>query len=160
MIKRKLLVVALVTNAIFSGNVFAADEYNVGPGLTLEGKPLALHGADPVAFIDLNNRLVGSPKYTGTYNGVAYYFASKENLDTFMKAPDKYTPEFGGFCAFGASVGKKFDGNPRFAAVEDGKLYVFINETVLKEFYKDKQGTIAKANKNWREIRSIAAEKL
>ena len=118
----------------FSGPVSAADEYNVVPGLTAAGAPLALHGVDPVAFIDIGNRTSGTAEYTAVHDGVAYYFSSAANLKAFEKNPSSYEPQFGGFCTFGASVGKKFDGSPRYADVRDGKLYVFLNEEILKAY--------------------------
>lgn len=142
------------------GNALAADEHNVVPGLTYAGKPLALHGYDPVSFINLENRIEGSSAHIATHDGVAYYFDSAENKAAFEKAPAKYAPQFGGFCAFGVSVAKKFDGDPRYAAIENGKLYVFLNEAVFKEFQKDKAGTIAKAEANWSKIQHTAAASL
>lgn len=154
------LSVLVISGALFTNHALAKDEHNTVPGLTYAGAPLGLHGVDPVAFININSRIDGSDKFTGVHAGVAYYFANQANLDAFNKAPSKYTPEYGGFCAFGASVGKKFDGDPRFAAIHNGKLYVFLNETVLKEFQKDPEGTITKANQNWKKIQHTAATRL
>ncbi len=58
------------------------------------------------------------------------------------------------------SVGKKFDGNPRWADVRDGKLYVFLSEAIFNAYLKDPEGTIAKAEGQWRNIRSTAATEL
>lgn len=138
----------------------AADEYNVSNGMTAAGAPLGLHGVDPVAFISLGNRIEGTAKFTAVHDGVAYYFVSQENLDAFQAHPGRFTPQNGGYCTFGVSVGKKFDGDPRFAAVRDGKLYVFLSEEIFKAFQRDEAGTIAKAEANWRQIRSTAAAEL
>ncbi|MDX1709666.1 MAG: YHS domain-containing (seleno)protein [Rhodovibrionaceae bacterium] len=131
---------------------WAADEHNTVPGLTAVGAPLGLHGVDPVAFIDLGNRIEGTAEFTAVHDGVAYYFATEDNLDAFEDEPEKYVPENGGFCTYGVSVGKKFDGDPRYAAVDNGKLYVFLNEEVFRLFQEDRAGTIAKAEENWKEI--------
>ncbi len=139
---------------------FAVDEYNTATGLTAAGAPLAFHGVDPVAFIDIQNRLTGSARYTVVHDGVAYYFSSQENADKFGKNPARYQPQNGGFCTFGVSVGKKFDGNPQYADIVDGKLYVFLNEDIYKEYLKDRKGTISKAEKNWKKIHHTAAAKL
>ena len=160
----KLLKIALGTMALASGisitPVYAIDEYNTVPGLTAVGAPLGLHGVDPVAFIQLDNRIEGAAQHTAMHDGVAYYFASEANLNTFKKTPAKYVPQNGGFCTYGVSVGKKFDGNPRYAAVVDEKLYVFLNEDILKAYQKDPKGTISKAKKNWEEIEHKAAKSL
>lgn len=138
----------------------AVEENNVSNGLTAAGAPLGLHGVDPVAFVTLGNRIEGSAKFTAVHDNVAYYFASQENLDAFNAAPGRFAPQNGGYCTFGVSVGKKFDGDPKYAAVQNGKLYVFLNEDILKAFQKDPAGTIAKAEANWKRIRSTAAADL
>ena len=61
---------------------------------------------------------------------------------------------------FGVSVNKKFDGDPNFAAVVDGKLYVFLSEEIYQAFRKDQAGTIAKAAANWKAIEHTAARDL
>lgn len=110
-----------------------------------------------MAFIDIGNRKAGSAEFTALHEGVAYYFFSDANLQKLKQAADRYLPQFGGFCAYGASVGKKFDGDPRFAAVENGELYVFVSEAVFNALQQDRAGAIRKAEANWRKIRSKAA---
>jgi YHS domain-containing protein len=148
----------VIACAYFSDmEAFAADEHNVGPGLTYVGAPLSLRGSDPVAFIDVKNRISGISNHVVEHDGVAYYFATGENLKTFKENPAVYVPQFGGFCAYGVSVGKKFDGDPSYAAVIDKKLYLFLNEGVYREFLKDKTGTIKVANTQWKKIKHTAA---
>ncbi len=138
----------------------AVDEYNVATGLTAAGAPLGLHGVDPVAFVTLGNRVDGSARHTAVHDGVAYYFDSEDNKVSFEDKPSRYIPQNGGFCTFGVSVGKKFDGDPQYAAVMDGKLYLFLNEEIFQAFQKDRAGTIKKAARNWRKIQHTAAAKL
>lgn len=158
--KSKIAVLLIILSALNASLAHAADEYNTATGLTAAGAPLGLHGVDPVAFINIGNRIEGSAAYTAVHDGVAYYFSSEANKQAFEKRPAKYLPQFGGFCTFGVSVAKKFDGDPRYAAVQNGKLYVFLNEAIFNEFQKDRAGTIAKAEKNWRNIRTADARSL
>lgn len=158
--KSILIALALASQTLTMTPAFAADENNVSNGLTAAGAPLGLHGVDPVAFIRLGNRIEGTAKFSAVHDGVAYYFASEENLQAFKASPSAFTPQNGGYCTFGVSVGKKFDGDPKYAAVRDGKLYVFLNEDILRAFQKDPAGTIAKADMNWRSIRTVAAANL
>lgn len=159
---RKLLsaTAAMAFCLTLSANVLAADEYNTAAGLTAAGAPLGLHGVDPVAFITIENRTEGTARYTAVHDGVAYYFASPENANRFENNPERYLPQNGGFCTFGVSVGKKFDGDPRFADIYGDKLYVFLNEEIFNEYLKDRKGTIRKAEKNWKEIQHVAASEL
>lgn len=139
---------------------FAADEVNTSRGLTAGGHPLGLHGVDPVAFLALGNRIDGRARHTASHDGVDYYFSSVESKERFLAHPAAFLPQNGGFCTFGVSVGKKFDGNPKFAAIVDGKLYLFLNEEIFGLFQKDQAGTIAKAAANWEKIRPVAADAL
>ncbi|GAA6139183.1 hypothetical protein NBRC116583_29300 [Arenicella sp. 4NH20-0111] len=140
--------------------VGAADEYNASTGLTAAGKPLGLHGVDPVAFNIIGNRALGRAEFTEVHDGVAYYFSSKANAKLFKKNPEAFIPQYGGFCTYGTSVGKKFDGDPKFSAVIDNKLYVFLNEDIFNAFQKDVAGTIQKAEKNWSKIKHTAVSEL
>lgn len=158
---RKITLAAVILSALVSiGPAHAADEANVAPGLTYGGAPLGLHGADPVALLDQGTNAKGNAGFAAAHDGVAYYFASEANLEAFKANPARYAPQYGGFCAFGVSVAKKFDGDPNYAAVLDDKLYVFLNEDVFKAYMKDQAGTIAKAEGNWGKIEHTAAAKL
>jgi len=157
MIKKLATVSALIAGvALSSTAAFAADEYNVSRGLTAANAPLGLHGVDPVEFIATANPIEGSATYTSVHDGVAYYFSTEANKAAFDADPAAYLPQNGGYCTFGVSVGKKFDGDPEYHAVIDGKLYVFLNRAIYDEFNKDRAGTIAKAATNWKDIRSSA----
>ena len=159
---RTLPLAALALTAMVAAGpaAFAADEYNTSAGLTAAGAPLGLHGVDPVAFLNLGNRIDGNARDTAVFDGVAYYFDSPESKAAFEAHPERYLPQNGGFCTYGVSVGKKFDGDPEYAAIVDGKLYVFLNEEIFTLFKKDPQGTIAKAEENWIKIRHVAAKDL
>ena len=160
MFKKLFSVAVLGAAAILSTPSIAADEHNVVPGMTAAGAPLGLHGVDPVAFVQLGNRIDGAAEFTAVHDGVAYYFASRANMNEFRKKPDSYAPENGGFCTFGVSVNKKFDGDPQYADVHNGKLYVFLNEEIFRMYQKDKDGVIAKAATNWTKIRTTASSDL
>lgn len=159
-LSKTLVAAAILSIANLSSPAFSADEYNTSSGLTAAGAPLGMHGVDPVTFVSLGNRIDGAARHTAVHDDVAYYFSSKETMDKFTADPTAYLPQNGGFCTFGVSVGKKFDGDPQFAAVVDDKLYLFLNEEIFREFQKDEAGTIAKAAQNWEKIRSTAANEL
>jgi YHS domain-containing protein len=158
--KISLTALAIASFLAIAPAALAADEYNVSAGLTASGAPLGLHGVDPVAFVDLGNRIDGTAQFTAVHDGAAYYFASKENQAAFLADPTAYLPQNGGFCTYGVSVGKKFDGDPRYAAIVDGKLYVFLNEQIFALFQEDRSGTITKAADNWPRIEHLAATDL
>jgi YHS domain-containing protein len=158
LISTTLIGIALV--ATTAPIALAEDENNVTSGYTLAGAPLGLHGSDPVALIETGIRLDGSAEFAHVHEGVAYYFNTRANLRTFRRNPDAYIPAYGGFCALGVALGKKLDGDPRFSAVRDGQLYVFVNEEILRNFLNDEAGTLARAETNWTQIEHTAASEL
>ena len=70
------------------------------------------------------------------------------------------TNAYVGFCASGTALGKKFDGDPRFWKIGDGRLYLNLNGDIQAESSKDIAGNIAKADSNWQRIRTVAADRL
>ncbi|MCG8357015.1 MAG: hypothetical protein MI920_15725, partial [Kiloniellales bacterium] len=138
----------------------AADEINVVPGLSIAGAPLALHGYDPVAYFTEGGPRRGSDQFVHVHDGAAYRFSSEAHLEAFAADPARYLPAYGGFCAFGVSVGKKFDGDPNLWKIEDGKLYLNLNEEIYETFLEDVDGNIRKADGNWPEIEHTAARDL
>lgn len=150
---------ALVAAALFTGTLalapshaFAADEVNVTAGKTETGSGLAARGYDVVAYFTDSKAVLGDAKFTAVHNNATYRFASQEHLDLFKANPDKYTPQFGGFCAFGCFVGKKFDGDPTLWKIVDGKLYFNLNPTIQQKWSEDTKAKIEKANENWQKI--------
>ena len=110
---------------------------------------VALHGFDPVAYFTQNKPVKGSPKYTASYEGVTYEFASIQDQAAFEAAPAKYVPQFGGFCAYAVSEGVKADIDPHAFAINDGKLYVNYSEEARDAFQADTKGNAEKAEHNW-----------
>lgn len=141
-------------------SALAADETNVSRGITGAGVPLGLHGVDAVALSTLGAVAEGEATYTVTHDGAAYYFASQESADTFSSDPEQYLPQYGGFCAYAVAFGRKFDGDPMFADIVDGKLYLFVNGAVFEKYLADRDNILAKAKKMWPSIRNKAVSDL
>jgi len=121
---------------------------------------VAIAGADPVAYFTQNTSVIGKPGFSADWNGVTWRFASAENRDAFKANPTKFAPQFGGFCATGASFGKKVSIDPGQFKVVDGKLYLNHSPEAQAVFLKDEKGTIAKAETNWSKIETVPADKL
>jgi YHS domain-containing protein len=139
---------------------FAADEVNVSSGVTTTGQRLGLHGVDAVALSTLNAVAEGSADFPVVHDGVAYYFSSKESARTFEMNPEGYLPQYGGFCAYAIALGKKFDGDPVYGDIVDGKLYLFVNAQIFAEYKKDSKRILANAEKKWPQIQHKAVEDL
>lgn len=152
----KTIAIAAVASLMLTAPAWAADEYNVSTGVTAAGVPLGLHGIDTVALSTLNAPAEGDAAHTVTHDGVAYYFASGASAERFKANPEGYLPQYGGFCAFAVAKGKKFDGDPMFADIVDGKLYLFVNDAVFQLYLADKENILRKAEETWPKIRSTA----
>jgi YHS domain-containing protein len=110
-------------------------------------------GYDVVSYFTDAKPVMGSDKFTSEFGGVKWQFATKEHRDLFAANPEKYAPQFGGFCAWGVSVGKLFDIDPVNGwNIVDGKLYLNFNGDINAVFAKDKTGYISKANSNWSKL--------
>lgn len=110
---------------------------------------VAVSGYDTVAFFTGSKPVNGSPFITELYQGVTYYFSTEENKASFAAAPEKYVPQFGGFCAYGVAINKLLPVDISTHQVRDGKLYFNLNPAIRVKFDADFAGNVAKANENW-----------
>jgi YHS domain-containing protein len=119
-----------------------------------------LHGYDAVAYFTVNKPVKGVATYSAKHDGATYWFSSAENLAAFKADPQKYAPQFGGFCAFGVTKEAKVDGDPTVFKVEGGKLYVNLNPQVGKLWLQDVPGNIKEAQRIWPSISNKAPQDL
>ncbi len=141
-----IILLFLVTTSTFSQSI----DYNTKKGFVAEGY-------DVVAYFE-NKAIEGDKKFTATYDGANYKFASKENMGLFSKNPKKYVPQYGGYCAY--AVGAKNDKasiNPETFEIKDDKLYLFYNAwgTNTLELWQKENPKILKekADKNWEKLK-------
>jgi YHS domain-containing protein len=112
----------------------------------------AVQGYDVVSYQTGKRPIKGNGNFTSDYQGATYLFSSKSNLTTFENNPAQYVPAYGGYCAFGVSVGKKFIGDPEVWRVIDGTLYLNLDAGIQDEWFKDIPGRIQSADKIWKDI--------
>ena len=155
-----LALLALLAASLAPSATLAADELNVSTGATLAGPGLAAHGFDVVAYFTAGRPQLGNDQFATAYQGGTYRFASQANLDAFKASPGKYAPAYGGFCAFGAALGKKLDGDPHFWRIVGGRLLFNLNADVQRKWSEDIAGNVAKADDNWRRLEHRAVSDL
>ncbi|MBL4568496.1 MAG: YHS domain-containing protein [Flavobacteriaceae bacterium] len=116
-------------------------------------KGFVANGYDVVCYFDQMS-VKGSKKFTTTYDGVKFKFASKKHLQLFKEDPTKYIPQYGGYCAY--AIGKsseKVSIDPKTFEIRDGKLYLFYNAwgtNTLDLWQKEGADNLQKqADKNW-----------
>ena len=117
-----------------------------------DGSRAAIRGYDAVAYHLIGAPVLGSAAFTAEWRGATWRFASAKNRDAFVKEPERYAPQYGGYCAFGTSRGYKVSTQPDQFAVVDGKLYLNYNAGVMQTWDKDRAFYIGKADENWKVI--------
>lgn len=120
--------------------------------LSAAPKNLALDGYCPVCYIAAGKAAKGDANITSEYKGKTYYFVSEDVKGMFDEEPEKWLPQYDGWCAYGMAKGKKFKADPTVFTVENDKLYLNLNKKISKKFNADKAALIADADKNWKEM--------
>jgi len=115
--------------------------------LTADG--VALHGYDPVAYFTDNRPVQGSSDEASVFNGAIYWFASHEHRVTFENDPTHYEPQFGGFCAYAASIDKISPIDPTIFQILDGRLLLQHTPKALELFNQDPHASLGRADHNW-----------
>jgi len=151
---KPLIAAAALTVSLLSGAAFA-DEIT-----TYVENGAAIGGTDPVAYFTQGKPVAGSDEFTAVYDDVTWKFASAENRDLFEANPEKYAPQFGGFCAFGAGKGFKVPVVAEAWQIIDGKLYLNNSLKVQERFDQNPQEHITNATLNWEIIKDVKPEDL
>ena len=135
--------IALFLTVLFTSAVFAqkAPVYSDASG--------AIRGYDPVAYFTEGRPVKGSKQFTHRWNGAEWRFASELNRERFAAAPEKYAPQYGGYCAYGVASGYAVKIEPDAWSVVDGKLYLNYDRSVQASWQKDVPGFVRKADANW-----------
>ena len=110
---------------------------------------VAIEGYDPVAYFDQKKPVKGDSDFVHEWSGATWRFASEENRRRFASAPEKFAPQYGGFCAYGVSQGYAVGIDPKAWSIVDGKLYLNYNLEVQKTWSKDTGKYIREADRNW-----------
>jgi YHS domain-containing protein len=109
----------------------------------------AIRGYDPVAYFTQQKAVKGMEEFKYEWSGSSWYFSSQENREAFAKSPEKYAPQFGGYCAYGVSEDHKSPTDPTAFTIVDDKLYLNYNNKVKELWFPKKEERIATANKLW-----------
>ena len=160
--RRALLSALVASSALFAAlpqTAFAYDETSTFE-LNVDAQGVAIKGHDPVAYFNAGKPTKGQANFSASHRGATYWFASATNRDAFKANPDKFAPQFGGFCAMGVALDKKLDGDPTAWKIVDGKLYLNVNKDVQKKWLEDVPGNLTKANGNWAGIQHKAPKDL
>ena len=128
--------------------------------INVDATGLMIRGYDPVAYFTEGRPVPGRADISMEYDGAKYLFSSTANRDAFNADPEKYVPQYGGYCAFGVAMRKKFDIDPSSWRIVDSKLYLNLNPSILEQWSADTKGYIKKSEKYWPQISGKAPSEL
>ncbi|TVZ41518.1 hypothetical protein P886_0864 [Alteromonadaceae bacterium 2753L.S.0a.02] len=122
----------------------------------------AVKGADVVAYFSLNpgdKAVMGSDEFTYKWNGALWKFSSAENRDKFIAKPEKYAPQYGGYCAFSVAHGFTTSIRPDSWKIVDGKLYLNYSRISFFRWNRDMENKIKEADDNWPAVLLVCEER-
>ena len=147
-ITRVLLIIAVFLLTYELSNA----QQTTKPFNNVDANGVIIDGYDAVAFFTDNKPVKGDPQLKYQYEGATYYFSSQEHLDLFKSNPEKYKPQFGGWCAYAVSLGRVAPIDVNTFSIVDGRLVIQHNQRAVNAWDKDVQGNLAKADKYWPEV--------
>lgn len=114
---------------------------------------VAVEGADMVAYFTQGKHVEGTWEFSLPWNGADWRFSSAENLRLFKENPEKYAPQYGGYCAYAVAQGSVASDSasidPRAWSIVEGRLYLNNSKSVREIWLKDAQSYIKQADRNW-----------
>jgi len=134
------VVIAAVSVSAQKSEVFVKDNVAIG-------------GYDPVAYFTSGKPVKGSNQFSVNYRGAFWHFSSKQNADDFKKSPEKYAPQYGGYCAYGLADGHKAPTEPDAWTIVNGKLYLNYDKDVKALWVKKQSEYIITADRNWPQLK-------
>ncbi|WP_423000570.1 YHS domain-containing (seleno)protein [Undibacterium sp. Ji67W] len=113
---------------------------------------VAVSGYDAVAYFTQQKPVKGDPKFSTEYMGAKWQFSTAENRDKFVKNPEQFAPQYGGYCAWAVAQGWTASGDPTLWKIVNDKLYLNYDKDKQQKWEADIPGNIKKANANWPKV--------
>jgi len=138
----------------FLAAVVAVQPVMAGEAKMINTEPnnVAIKGYDPVAYFTKGQPMKGNPEVTYSWNGAQWHFATATHRDMFAGSPERYAPQFGGFCSMALTRGEIKTIDPEAWKVIDGKLYLAFSKRGREKFDENTHVNIKKAEENWKKI--------
>jgi YHS domain-containing protein len=143
---KRRAIFGLVLGFAFTSYAAHAAESQIYQGI-VDG--VAAGGYDAVSYLQDGGPKMGDAAHMLEWQGAKWYFASTGNLDLFKANPEKYAPQYGGYCAFAVSKGSTAKGDPTVYTVVDGKVYFNLSKPVQDLWQQDIPSNISAADANW-----------
>lgn len=129
----------------------------VESGQFYEKNGVAIDGYDPVAYFEDHRAVKGRPSFSSIYQGSVFHFSSPAHLAVFVEAPERFAPQFGGFCAYGVAEGVKAKSEGEVWEIVAGKLYLNYDSTIQRKWIGGKEVFIRAAEASWPTVQTSTA---
>jgi len=143
---KKIFLATIFCVVLLSGKSQVSEIFTTSDG--------AIHGYDPVSYFTSKKPVRGNESLSYKWKGADWHFSSRANLDSFRTHPEKYEPQFGGYCAYGLAQGHKASTDPQAWSLVDGKLYLNYDRDIMDKWRKKQVGYIIEADKNWPQLKN------
>lgn len=143
MLTRRMLIAALPLAVLLPQAARA-----MSPEIYAEGG-IAIDGTDPTSYFTEGRPVAGDPDITVDWRGATWRFASEEARAAFEADPERYAPQFGGYCAWAVAEGYTASTVPDAWHIEDGKLYLNFSRRIQRRWDRDIPGNIQRGEANW-----------
>ncbi len=112
----------------------------------------AIKGYDPVAYFIKGEAIQGNPSISLKWNDATWFFSSHGNKNAFASKPEKYAPQFGGYCSYAVSQGRTYSSSPEAWKIVSGKLYLNYSEKIKQKWEANQTKYIQQARANWPKV--------
>ena len=111
---------------------------------------IAIDGYDAVSYHLAGEPMQGDAEFSTSWDGVEWHFASAQNKALFEQNPSRYTPEYGGYCAFAVLKSLTADVDPQVWHIHNNKLYLFASQDPKDKWVSEiPQGSLETSDQNW-----------
>src|SRR6266478_7178483 len=152
---RELCLPRMRPSAAMVGLLFATV---LVPAARSEEPKLSISGYDPVAYFTDGKPVPGKSEFEYSWHKLRWRFANGEHRELFAKNPDRYAPQYDGYCALGAAAGEsahKDTVDPEAWAIVDGKLYLTHMRQAMETWQQNPAQYIKPADESWAAVKDL-----
>jgi enamine deaminase RidA (YjgF/YER057c/UK114 family) len=123
-----------------------------------EEPKLSISGYDPVAYFTEGKPVPGKTDFEYSWHKLRWRFASSAHRDLFRGDPERYAPQYDGYCAMGVAAGEaghKDTVDPEAWAIVDGKLYLTHMRQAMDAWRQKPAEYIKPADENWAAVKDL-----
>jgi YHS domain-containing protein len=130
----------------------AALQASARDPVAMDKEKVAMGGYDPVGYFDGGKAIKGKAGIESRWNGAVWRFASEKHRKMFEANPEKYAPQYGGYCALSVAEDSPAAGDPQVWTINDGRLYLCFNQAAQKRFQQNEEENLKKADEMYKSV--------